>query len=87
MQTLFVILSAALAVGIVILHLISVKLSNKKSTVLNFVNIALHIFLVLAMLYAGASLELLALVFMLSLFVYVLAFEIKRRTAGKEGDK
>ena len=87
MQTLFTIFSALIAVGIVVLHLLSVKMSDKRSTVLNFINIALHILLVFTMLYAGATLELLALAFMLSLLVYVLAFEIKRKMAGKEGDK
>ena len=87
MQTLFTVICAAISVGIVALHIISVCLSDKRSTALNFINIALHISLVIAMLYAGAALELLALAFMLSLLVYVLAFEIKRRAKGKEGDK
>ncbi len=87
MQTLFICAAAAIAVGIVALHLISVMLSDKRSIVLNFINIALHIALVFVMLFAGARLELLALVFMSSLLIYTLAFEIKRRMGRKEDGK
>ena len=87
MQTLFTLISASVAVCIVVLHLLSVFLPDKKSTLINLANIALHIVLVFAMLYAGAALELVALAFMVSLLVYVLAFEIKRRKKGRGEDK
>ena len=87
MQTLFTLISALVAVCITALHLVSAFLPDKKSTVINLANIALHIALVFTMLYAGAALELLALAFMLSLLVYALAFEIKRRKKGRGGDK
>ncbi len=87
MQTLLIILAALTSVGILALHVLSVLLSDKRSTIINFVNIALHIVLVFALLFNGAPLELLALAFMTSLLVYTLAFEIKRRKKGREEDK
>ena len=91
MQLLFTLLSIALGTTIVALHLLSVLLKWNAGKVLAFVNIALHIPFVFTMLYAGASLELLALAFMTSIIVYTLAFEIKRRKAAslckKEGDQ
>ncbi len=87
MQTLLIILAALTSVGILALHVLSVLFSDKRSTIINFVNIALHIVLVFALLFNGAPLELLALAFMTSLLVYTLAFEIKRRKKGREEDK
>lgn len=91
MQILFAVLSVALAVIIVVLHVLSAIFSDKRSTFVNFVNIALHIVLVFTMLLAGAALELLALVFMVSLLVYVIAFAVRSRALagaqGKEGDE
>ena len=91
MQLLFTLLSIALGTTIVALHLLSVLLKWNAGKVLAFVNIALHIPFVFTMLYAGASLELLALAFMTSIIVYTLAFAIKRRKAAslckKEGDQ
>lgn len=86
MKTLFICAAAAISVVVVVLHLLSVIFSDKRSVILNFINIALHIALVFAMLLAGAQLELLALVFMTSLLVYTLAFEIKRKM-GERGER
>lgn len=87
MQTLLTILAAVISCGIIALHVLSVLFSDKRSTVLNIVNITLHIALVFALLFNGAPLELLALAFMVSLLVYTLAFEIKRRSCGRGEDK
>ena len=84
MQLLFTLISIALAVNIIALHLLSVLLKEKAGTAFTLVNIALHIPFVFTMLYAGASLELLALAFMISILAYTLAFEIKRK-CGKGG--
>ena len=82
MQTLLTALGVVIAVAIVALHLFSVIFSGKRSLILNFVNIALHTVLVFVMLFNGAALELVALAFMLSLLVYTLGYEIKRRRGG-----
>ncbi len=91
MQLLFTLISIALATGIVTLHLLSALLRGKPGKIFEFVNIALHIPFVFTMLYAGASLELLALAFMTGILVYVVAFEVKRVKEGsrlkKEGDQ
>ena len=87
MKTLFICAAAAISVVVVVLHLLSVIFSDKRSVILNFINIALHIALVFAMLLAGAQLELLALVFMTSLLIYTLAFEIKRKMGERGKDK
>ena len=84
MQTILWLICAGLATAIAAIHVLSVIFSDKRSTILNFVNIALHIALVFVMLYAQASLEAVALAFMCSLLIYVLAFWIKRRV-GKGG--
>ena len=87
MQTLFTVLSIILSVNIVALHVLSVIFSDKISKIINFVNIALHILLIFAMLPAGAALELVALVFMFSLLVYVIAYAVRRRCTRKEGEE
>lgn len=86
MQTLFTVLSIILSVIIVALHVLSAIFSDKRSTIVNFVNIALHIALVFTMLLAGAALELLALAFMISLLVYVAAYKVRHSINRKEGD-
>ena len=85
MQTLFWLIFAAIAAAVAALHVLSAVFADKRSAVLNFINIALHIPLVFVMLYLGTPLELVALVFMSSLLIYVLAFECKRR-CGKRGN-
>ena len=85
MQMLFFALAAACMAVIIALHVLSAVFSDKRSAVLNFINIALHIVLVFALLLAGAELELVALAFMVSLLVYVLVFWIKRKRGESEG--
>ncbi len=87
MQTLFVALSAALSGVIVALHVLSVIFSDKRSVIINFVNIALHMALVAALLLADAALELLALAFMVSLLVYVLATFVRGRLVARSDRK
>ena len=88
MQLLFTLISIALATFIVTLHLLSALIERGVGKIFGFVNIALHIPFVFTMLYAGASLELLALAFMTGILIYVVAFEIKRRRTGRrEGDR
>ena len=87
MQTVLWLIFAALAACIVAMHVLSVSFSDKRGTLVNLINIALHIVFLLLMLYMGTALELVALAFMLSLLVYVLAFEIKRRKKGRGEDK
>lgn len=84
MQLLFTLLSIVIGVNIVALHLLSAFLEGRVPGILTLVNIALHIPFVFTMLYAGASLELLALAFMTGILIYVVAFEIKRK-CGKGG--
>ena len=85
MQMLFFALAAACMAVIIALHVLSAVFSDKRSAVLNFINIALHIALVFALLLAGAELELVALAFMVSLLVYVLVFWIKLKRGESEG--
>jgi hypothetical protein len=84
MQTILWLICAGLAAIVAAIHVLSVIFSDKRSTILNFVNIALHIALVFVMLYAQAPLEAVTLAFMCSLLIYVLAFWIKGRV-GKGG--
>lgn len=84
MQLTFTIISIVFGTIIIALHLLPTLLKGTASKILGFVNIALHIPFVFTMLYDGASLELLALAFMISILAYTLAFEIKRK-CGKGG--
>ena len=91
MQLTFTLISIVLGTIIIALHLIPALLKGTASKILGLVNIALHIPFIFAMLYAGASLELLVLAFMVSIIAYTLAFEIKRRKAAslckREGEQ
>ena len=87
MQTLLTVLAVTIAVAIIVLHLLSVMLADKRSIILNFVNVSLHIALVFVLLFKEAALELLALAFMSSLLIYTLAFEICRRVRNRRSDR
>ena len=72
---------------IVLLHIITAIFDNKISKILEYVNVTLHIALVLALLYDGVPIEEAPLAFMISLFVYTLTRAVSgylRRGGGND---
>lgn len=65
-----VVVSAVLAIFIICIHIYVAVADGLLSRILSYINIALHIALVPLLLFSGAELVFLVLVFMLSTLVY-----------------
>ena len=69
----FYLLALLISLVIIALHIVSAFSKDKIAKILNFLNIGLHIVIVLFLLLADAALELLALFMMCSILVYLLS--------------
>ena len=71
------------AVVIIALHVGSVLCREKRAKACSYVNVCLHILLFFGLMAIKISLETLALVFMLSLLIYLSVFLASYRLRGK----
>lgn len=91
MQAALTAISIAVYALIVVLHILSVVLCDFAQKIIKIANITLHIALVFLLLFSRVSLDLVALCFVASLFVYTLSSfiyaKMKKRRASSDASK
>ena len=76
--------SLALLCTLILLHVVTAIFNGKISKILGYVNIALHIIMILTLLYDGVPIDEAALLYMISVFVYTLARLLRSKIGGGE---
>ena len=76
--------SLALLCTLILLHVVTAIFNGKISKILRYVNIALHIIMILTLLYDGVPIDEAALLYMISVFVYTLTRLLRSKIGGGE---
>lgn len=76
--------SLALFCALILLHIVTAIFNGKISKILRYVNIALHIIMILTLLYDGVPIDEAALLYMISVFVYTLTRLLRSKIGGGE---